>query len=168
MIARRAKIVCTIGPAVETREAIRGLIEAGMDVARLNFSHGKHAEHGARLDLVRAESLALGKPVAILQDLCGPKIRTGLIGPAALESGGTIDLVGGKDGDDHTIAIDYEGLAHDVRPDDRILLSDGQVELRLDQAWRTSMPSRDRRAVTALAAPLLLGYGYLRTGGGDA
>ncbi|HEY8946858.1 MAG TPA: pyruvate kinase [Polyangiaceae bacterium] len=131
MIARRAKIVCTIGPAVESREGIRGLIEAGMDVARLNFSHGKHAEHGARLDLVRAESEALGKPVAILQDLCGPKIRTGLTGPAALESGGTVDLISGTNGDDQTVAVDYEGLAHDVRPDDRILLSDGQVELRV-------------------------------------
>lgn len=131
MIARRAKIVCTIGPAVESREGIRGLIEAGMDVARLNFSHGKHADHGARFDLVRSESEALGKPVAILQDLCGPKIRTGVVGPAALEHGGTIDLISGSTGDDQTIAVDYDSLAHDVRPDDRILLSDGQVELRV-------------------------------------
>ena len=131
MIIRRAKIVCTIGPAVESREGIRGLIEAGMDVARLNFSHGSHAEHGARLDLVRAESAALGKPVAILQDLCGPKIRTGVVGPAALETGGTVDLVSGSKGDEQTVAVEYETLAQDVRPDDRILLSDGQVELRV-------------------------------------
>lgn len=131
MIARRAKIVCTIGPAVATREGIRGLIEAGMDVARLNFSHGKHSEHGAHLELIRAESAALGKPVAILQDLCGPKIRTALVGPVALESGGTVDMISGSVGDEHTIAIDYESLAHDVRSDDRILLSDGQVELRV-------------------------------------
>src|SRR6187551_39852 len=131
MIARRAKIVCTIGPAVESREGIRELIEAGMDVARLNFSHGKHAEHGARFDLIRAESAALGKPVAILQDLCGPKIRTSATGPASLENGSEIDMVSAKDGDAHTIAIDYASLAQDVRPDDRILLSDGQVELRV-------------------------------------
>ncbi len=131
MISRRAKIVCTIGPSVESREGIRGLIEAGMDVARLNFSHGTHAEHGARLDLVRSESEALGKPVAILQDLCGPKIRTGTTGPAMLETGGTIDLVAGSKGDDQTVAVEYESLANDVRPDDRILLSDGQVELRV-------------------------------------
>ncbi|MFO7177965.1 MAG: pyruvate kinase [Pseudomonadota bacterium] len=131
MISRRAKIVCTLGPSVATREGIRGLIEAGMDVARLNFSHGTHAEHGARLDLVRSESEALGKPVAILQDLCGPKIRTGTTGPAALETGSTIDLVAGSKGDDHTVAVEYETLASDVRPDDRILLSDGQVELRV-------------------------------------
>ncbi|HEY4159010.1 MAG TPA: pyruvate kinase [Polyangiaceae bacterium] len=131
MIARRAKIVCTIGPAVETREGIRGLIEAGMDVARLNFSHGTHAEHGRRVEIIRAESEALGKPVALLQDLCGPKIRTAVVGPAMLETGGTIELIAGDVGDEHTIAIDYEPLKDDVRPDDRILLSDGQVELRV-------------------------------------
>ena len=131
MIIRRAKIVCTIGPAVESREGIRGLIEAGMDVARLNFSHGTHPEHGARLDMIRAESEALGKPVAILQDLCGPKIRTGTGGPAALETGNAIDLVAGTKGDDTTVAVDYATLAQDVRPDDRILLSDGQIELRV-------------------------------------
>jgi len=85
MIARRAKIVCTVGPAVDSRDAIRGLIEAGMDVARLNFSHGTHADHGRMAEMIRAESLALGKPVALLQDLCGPKIRTGKIGPAVYD-----------------------------------------------------------------------------------
>ena len=131
MIARRAKIVCTIGPAVESRENIRGLIEAGMDVARLNFSHGSHEEHQKRLEMVRAESAAIGKYVAILQDLCGPKIRTGKTGPAALASGDIIDLISGDAGDDRTVAIGYEGLARDVHLDDRILLSDGQVELRV-------------------------------------
>src|SRR5688572_13803523 len=86
MISRRAKIVCTIGPAVETKEGIRGLIEAGMDVARLNFSHGTHEEHGARIEMIRQESAALGKQVALLQDLCGPKIRTAKIGPAVLNN----------------------------------------------------------------------------------
>lgn len=131
MIARRAKIVCTIGPAVESREGIRGLIEAGMDVARLNFSHGTHEEHLRRLELVRSESAALGKYVAILQDLCGPKIRTGKVGPAVLETGDVIDLISGDTGDERTVAIGYEGLAQDVRLDDRILLSDGQVELKV-------------------------------------
>ena len=112
MIARRAKIVCTIGPAVETREGIRELIEAGMDVARLNFSHGKHAEHGARFDMIRAESAALGKPVAILQDLCGPKIRTAVTGPAALETGGFLravlegDLLGAVKRADATVSME--------------------------------------------------------------
>lgn len=101
-----------------------------MDVARLNFSHGKHSEHKARFDVIRAQSEALGKPVAILQDLCGPKIRTASEGfPAVLETGGTVDLIYGTKGDDHTIAINYEGLANDLKIGDRVLLSDGQVEL---------------------------------------
>lgn len=131
MIVRRAKIVCTIGPAVESMEGIRGLIEAGMDVARLNFSHGTHAEHGRRAEIIRAVSAELGKPVALLQDLCGPKIRTGKVGPAVLNTGDTVELIAGDTGDEHTVAVDYENLASDVRADDRILLSDGQVELRV-------------------------------------
>ena len=131
MIPRRAKIVCTIGPAVESREQIRELIAAGMDVARLNFSHGEHAEHGKRAETIRIESQAMGKPVAILQDLCGPKIRTGKVGPASLAAGETVDMISGETGDEHTIAISYQGLAEDVRPEDRILLSDGQVELKV-------------------------------------
>jgi len=102
-----------------------------MDVARLNFSHGTHEDHGKMLEIVRSESAALGKPVAILQDLCGPKIRTAKVGPAFLNPGDVVDMISGDVGDDHTIAIDYEALADDVRPDDRILLSDGQVELRV-------------------------------------
>src|ERR1044071_4942221 len=99
MISRRAKIVCTIGPAVESREGIRGLIEAGMDVARLNFSHGTHEEHGARIEVIRQESAALGKQVALLQDLCGPKIRTAKVGPAVLNNGDRIDMIAGDVGD---------------------------------------------------------------------
>jgi pyruvate kinase len=119
------------GPAVDSKEGIRGLIEAGMDVARLNFSHGEHSAHGRAAELIRSESAALGKHVAILQDLCGPKIRTGKVGPTALGAGDSVDLVSGDTGDANTIAVDYEGLADDVRPDDRILLSDGQVELKV-------------------------------------
>jgi pyruvate kinase len=133
MISRRAKIVCTLGPAVDTREGIRELIEAGMDVARLNFSHGEHAEHQHRLELVRSEAKALGKHVAILQDLCGPKIRTSKVSPAALKTGESVTLVAGENGDDSTIGISYETLAEDVRADDRILLSDGQIELKVVQ-----------------------------------
>ena len=102
-----------------------------MDVARLNFSHGTHEEHGARIEMIRQESAALGKQVALLQDLCGPKIRTAKVGPAVLNNGDRIDMIAGDVGDDHTIAITYEPLSQDVRPDDRILLSDGQVELRV-------------------------------------
>ena len=77
VLVRRAKIVCTIGPACDDQATLEQLIRAGMDVARLNFSHGSHEEHARRFATVRAAAEACDKPVAILQDLCGPKIRAG-------------------------------------------------------------------------------------------
>jgi pyruvate kinase len=133
MSIRRAKIVCTIGPAVRTNEKIAELITAGMDVARLNFSHGTHADHGEMARIIRAESARLGKPVALLQDLCGPKIRTGKTGPAALERGQTVALVANTDGDASTLGVSYDTLAEDVHPGDRILLGDGHVELTVER-----------------------------------
>jgi len=132
MPVRRAKIVCTIGPAVQSPERIRELIGAGMDVARLNFSHGTHADHGRMAEIIRSESEAAGKPVAILQDLCGPKIRTGKQMPAAIEVGQHVHLVAGSDGDGVTIPVDYPALTQDVRAGDRILLGDGHVELKVE------------------------------------
>lgn len=131
MLDRRAKIVCTIGPAAESPEALRELVESGMDVARLNFSHGTPEEHRERAERVRAASRAVGRPVAILQDLCGPKIRTGKVGPSFVETGKQITLIAGKDGDENTIAVDYETLAADIRVGDPILLGDGNVDLRV-------------------------------------
>ncbi len=131
MEVRRAKIVCTIGPAVGSREELRRLIESGMDVARLNFSHGTADDHRQFATLIREESQALGKPVAILQDLCGPKIRTGFTGPDAVEAGSMVSLVEGSSGTKDTIAIDYQGLTQDVHEGDRILLGDGHVELEV-------------------------------------
>lgn len=131
MEVRRAKIVCTMGPAVDSLDALRSLVEAGMDVARLNFSHGTAEEHRRRVEQIRAVSLELKKPIAILQDLCGPKIRTGFEGPSLVEAGATVSLVEGSSGSADTIAIDYQGLTEDVRPGDRILLGDGQVELEV-------------------------------------
>src|SRR5271165_5607943 len=87
VLVRRAKIVCTIGPACDDQATLEQLIRAGMDVARLNFSHGSHDEHARRFATVRAAAEACGKPVAILQDLCGPKIRAGRF------PGGTRELV---------------------------------------------------------------------------
>ena len=100
-----------------------------MDVARLNFSHGNWDEHGRRAETIRAESEKLGKPVAILQDLCGPKIRTAAVGPKSVDTGATVYLISGSAGDDSTIAIEYDGLTDDVRPGDRVILGDGNVEL---------------------------------------
>ncbi|MDJ0852209.1 MAG: pyruvate kinase [Myxococcota bacterium] len=131
MTSRKAKIVCTVGPATDTPESIRELIEAGMDVARLNFSHGSHEEHARRAEWIRSASADLDKPVAILQDLCGPKIRTGRRGPASVEAGQTLRVVPGDIGTADTLAIGYERLASDLEKGDRILLGDGEIELRV-------------------------------------
>ncbi|MFD8395426.1 pyruvate kinase, partial [Streptomyces sp. NPDC059680] len=86
---RRSKIVCTLGPAVDSHEMLVAMIEAGMNVARFNFSHGSHAEHQARYDRVRAASKETGRPIGVLADLQGPKIRleTFAEGPVELERG---------------------------------------------------------------------------------
>ncbi len=130
---RRTKIVATLGPATSTPERIAGLIRAGMNVARLNFSHGTHAEHAARIAMVRRAAAEAGRHVAILQDLQGPKIRTG-----PLENGQPVELVAGQRfvittepivGNANRVSTTYRALPLDVRPHDRILLSDGLIEL---------------------------------------
>lgn len=131
---RRAKLVCTLGPACDSEEGLRSLIRAGMDVARFNFSHGTHAEHGARLERLRAASAAERKSVAALQDLCGPKIRTGSFAQKfELPTDSRAVLVEGSSSTDETvIPIQYEGLAADVRVGDSILFDDGRIVLRVD------------------------------------
>lgn len=130
---RRAKIVCTLGPATESLDNVRALVASGMNVARLNMSHGTHAEQEARYHNVRQASDESGHAVGILADLQGPKIRLGKF------SAGKVAV---KPGDKFTITIDdidgtatkasttYKGLPGDVKPGDRILIDDGRVELR--------------------------------------
>jgi pyruvate kinase len=139
---RRAKIVCTVGPACDGSDGIRSLIEAGMDVARLNFSHGTHQEHARRLESIRAAGRELGQAVGVLQDLCGPKIRTGDGGPASLANGDTIRLAPGTRGTDDTLAIDYDRLTDSVAYGDRILLSDGAIELSVESVERDAVLCR--------------------------
>ncbi len=131
----RVKIVCTIGPATSSEERLEQLILAGMNVARLNFSHGKHEEHGLVIERVRAISTRLGIPVTILQDLQGPKIRVG-----SLQGGQPVKLVDGMGltitsrniiGNAQTVSTTYKALPQDVKVDDRILLDDGLLELRV-------------------------------------
>jgi pyruvate kinase len=128
---RRAKVVCTLGPACDSLDGLRRLISAGMDVARLNFSHGTHEEHGARLSRLREASELERKSVAALQDLCGPKIRTGTFPRKFdLPTGVEVILVeGDASSDERVVAIQYEGLAADVRLGDRILFDDGRLVL---------------------------------------
>ena len=131
---RRAKIVCTLGPAVDSPEKIRDLIAAGMNMARLNLSHGGYVEHQKRLDQVRAAAENAGVPIAILVDLQGPKIRLGRFkdGPHELERGDvftitTDEIEGSKD----RVGTTYKGLTGDCKPGDRILIDDGKVTVEV-------------------------------------
>jgi len=130
---RRAKIVCTIGPACNSEEMIRELMLRGMNVARLNFSHGTHEEHARVIRRLRKVAGELGRTICILQDLQGPKIRTGRLrsrAPVVLQKGQKVTITA-KDvmGTASLIATTYLGLANDVKPGERILLSDGRIEL---------------------------------------
>ena len=126
------KIVCTIGPASESPEIIRAMIKGGMNVARLNFSHGNHREHKEKIRIIRSVSDELDHPVAILQDLGGPKIRVGILPEPGvrLEAGQTFTLTS-KDveGTHDRVSVSYLSLPEEVEPGDRILLSDGSIEL---------------------------------------
>jgi pyruvate kinase len=130
---RHAKIVCTLGPATDDVKAIGDLIDAGMDVARLNFSHGTHEDHARRLAAVREAARARRKSIAVLQDLQGPKIRTGGGAPAEIADGATITLVEGGAGARDAIAVEYPGLAADLHPGDVVRLDDGRIVLRVEQ-----------------------------------
>jgi pyruvate kinase len=155
VLVRRAKIVCTIGPACDDQATLEQLIRAGMDVARLNFSHGSHAEHARRFATVRAAAEACDKPVAILQDLCGPKIRSGRFpgGTRALVADSIVTLVEeSKDGAlaaPDEVPIAYEGLAEDLQPGDVILVDDGRVVLTV-----TAIEGDRVRAAVTQAGPL--------------
>lgn len=133
MPIRRAKLICTLGPACDSVDGLCDLIDAGMDVARLNFSHGTHEEHGDRLRRLREASEKKKKPVAALQDLCGPKIRTGTFAaPFELKNGSEIILEEGEGkGDPDRIPINYEGLAEDVLVNDRIMFDDGRIVMQV-------------------------------------
>lgn len=134
MISRRTKIVCTIGPASSQPHAIDALIAAGMDVARLNFSHGTHADHQKAILAIREASARHKKAVAILGDLCGPKIRAGILGGPArdLAPGEVVHLAAGDRHDDPAVVpVRYATLAQDVRVDDLIHMDDGRIRLRV-------------------------------------
>jgi pyruvate kinase len=131
-VVRHAKIVCTLGPATDTPERARALVEAGMDVARLNFSHGSHAEHGRRFHEVRQAAAAAHRNVAVLADLQGPKIRLGRFaeGPVEWATGERVRItVEDVEGDHDRVSTTYKNLADDVRPGDKLLVDDGNVAL---------------------------------------
>jgi pyruvate kinase len=126
----RTKIVCTLGPATATREAIRSLVDAGLNVARVNFSHSTHEQHAETIAMVRSVAESCGRPIAILGDLQGPKIRIGDLSAARdLADGSDLVLVpeGHERGDE--VPVTYERLADDVHVGDRLLINDGLIDL---------------------------------------
>jgi pyruvate kinase len=127
---RRTKIVCTLGPASSSRDVLRDLVEAGLNVARLNFSHGTHEDHAARVALVREISEECRQPIAILGDLQGPRIRIGVLPePLPLETGEDLVLVPEGSERSGEVPVTYDALAEDVHVGDRILVDDGLIEL---------------------------------------
>lgn len=133
---RRTKIICTLGPATNSKQMIERLIEAGMDVARLNFSHGSFDEHHKIIEIIRSVSTKLNKPIAIMQDLQGPKLRVGKIknGAVLLEKDNTIIITVDEIlGDEKIISTSYKYLPQDLKPGDRILLDDGLIQLKVKQ-----------------------------------
>ncbi|RJP67105.1 MAG: pyruvate kinase [Candidatus Abyssobacteria bacterium SURF_17] len=133
---RRTKIVATIGPSSQAEDVLKRMINGGMDVARLNFSHGTHAEHEQNFRTIRRLSDKLGKPVGIIGDLQGPKIRTGELagGPLSLRKGGDFVITTRKvKGAGNTISTTYRQLHRDVKAGDRILLDDGSIEAHVSK-----------------------------------
>jgi len=151
-MTRKAKIVATVGPASQSEEVLEKLIQAGMNVARMNFSHGTHEQHAQRIALIRKVSQKLGRSVGILQDLQGPKIRVGQLDEAIqLSDGETVNLfVTGTtppSNGNKQIPVDFRQLFDSVRTSDRLLLDDGRLALEV-----VSVPDR-----TTLTAKVLVG-----------
>jgi pyruvate kinase len=134
---RRAKIVATLGPSCSTAEIFRELVRAGVDVARLNFSHGTHEQKGELIRMVRAVSLEENKPICILADLQGPKIRTGKLvdhKPVQLIAGNRLTITPREiEGTESIVGTTFKTLAENLERGSRILLSDGLIELRVDR-----------------------------------
>ena len=130
----RTKIICTIGPVSSDEDTLEKMLAAGMDVARLNFSHGTHEQHGVVIDRLRRLSSRKEWPLAVLLDLQGPRIRIGKFaeGKASLAKGAKFTITRRKiPGDGSVVSTSYTSIVDDVRKDDRILLSDGKIELRV-------------------------------------
>jgi pyruvate kinase len=131
---RRTKIVCTIGPASSNPETIDRLVVGGMDAARLNFSHGTHDQHAERAELVRGAQQRAGRPLALIADLQGPKLRIGdLVSPLVLVEGDQVDVTGESNGDANTIPISPPVLQQVLLPGHDVLIDDGRVRLRVEE-----------------------------------
>ncbi|MDN5366109.1 MAG: pyruvate kinase [Thermacetogenium sp.] len=133
---RKTKIVCTIGPASDSLEVMKMLILAGMDVARLNFSHGTHEEHERRIQRLRQAAQETGKTIALILDTKGPEIRTGFVkdGRVILKEGEQVTITTESiTGDEHRFSVSHQGLPQAVGPGNRILIADGMIELKVQE-----------------------------------
>jgi pyruvate kinase len=142
-LSHRTKIVATIGPVSSSREVLKEMVQAGMHVARLNFSHGSYEDHARMVELLRSVEKEIGTPITLLQDLQGPKIRVGQLpeGCILLAEGETVSLIpeDGFDGQIGTIPIDYPHLAQDARVGEQVLLDDGLFELKVQEVRETEV-----------------------------
>jgi pyruvate kinase len=145
---RRTKIVCTIGPASRAPEDLDHLVKAGMDVARLNFSHGSHAEHAEVVRRIRDGEARWGRPIAILQDLQGPKIRLGTFGP---NGGGRVDLEAGKgftlsatpvEGSVDRSSVSHPEYLKELKPGDEVWMDDGMIQLKVEETSAAAVRCR--------------------------
>jgi pyruvate kinase len=151
-VTRRVKIVCTMGPATASAERIRGLVEAGMDVARLNFSHGSHDDHRQMFELVREASDETDRAVAILADLQGPKIRLGRFaaGPHEWRTGDVVTITGDDVlGTPDRVSCTYRKLPDEVKVGDRLLIDDGKVAVEV-----TAVAGPDIRCLVVEGGPV--------------
>ena len=166
---KRTKIVCTLGPSSNTPDILEGMVRAGMNVARFNFSHGSHEEHKKRIEMVRAVSRKLGTPIALLLDTKGPEIRLGKFknGSIMMEAGHDFTLTARDVEGDETIAsMNYKELPQDVKPGDHILLSDGLVNLEVTSIEGEDIHTKilnsgkmsDRKRVAVPGIPINLPY----------
>ena len=131
---RKTKIICTIGPASESEEILTAMCEAGMNVARINFSHGTHPEHLKKIETIKRVREELCLPIAIMLDTKGPeyRIRTFKNSPVILKEGGSFSLyIDNRPGDENGVSVNYEGLADDLEPGDRVLLANGLLALEV-------------------------------------
>ncbi|MCI0693201.1 pyruvate kinase [candidate division KSB1 bacterium] len=143
-IPRRTKIVCTIGPATDAPETLAALMDAGMNVARLNFSHGTHDEHRQRIKLIREIAETKKLPIAILQDLGGPKLRTGLMAKPVVLRPGEIFVLTNRPvpGDEHEVSVTFPDLPVHVKVGESILLADGTIQLEVIEKNATDLRCR--------------------------
>src|SRR5262245_6972884 len=132
--SRRTKIVATIGPRSGSPEALAQLVAAGVDAARLNFSHGTHEEHASRARAVRATQEAIGRPLTLIADLQGPKLRVGdLDAPVTLPRGGQVVVCGDRVGDDGELPVLPAVIGDVLQPGNELLIDDGLVRLRVER-----------------------------------